>query len=814
MRKKRGVLKLWMAIVLTFAAIAGVVGATCLTLFLMGRFKEEVVPPEDVFFSQEISENDLAFIDNGKLYAAADFKLTIASSTENVSQTKVELRLNGAKPVDSEGNISNGVIKVPQFVTMNKPFSVVLEKDEDGWIIGGEQCTITAISENVSLVRPTLQVNVDVPVKDMQLSVHKNSQSAQSLPDEVQDVTIGVPFALDVNFLPENAKNCFGTSEEKQVFFSTSSTNFGISYNFETKKFTAVDSAEITAYAFVNAYYQHQFFTEFEKQFPSASQSMLAESVITHLTNNPTEAFSKTIKINAKDATINVVNFKNLENINPIKLTVDSSFTLVAGKLHGDAGLGIEILDDSLVAMPTQFGNVGIRLDKNSGIRISGGKVMKVVKNSDGTFAISQENASDAIYENTDENTEYYVLPNIVPVSCEDYYWTFSSQSATTQNIGMKINLFSFDKQNNAWKNFFNFEQQTTEGKDEEKTLFVNVQNSYEEPPKWKEPLQPISLEVGKSQPLSDLLLPLDKGNTYQTVKYFLVVADNNYDNVSNSFSCKAGVGYAVDYLGRDLSIENEEINKLGGQYILYELYGNVLSAIGTFTDDVRMYVVAAIVKTDANDDVVLKDGKYQIVSLSRAKQILVSSRLSIANMTASYTVNEKFKADESGRFNIPAINFDESGAQGSVLGFVLNLKLENTGDEEKLLKAFGENKLRIQVVGDSSSSPYVSLGGLVQDVNESTSEVAVFKGAIFINEQRFISERTEKDISLQLVFEDAGETHVKNILNLENPVSALNIYYQRPNAEEFYKNLAEYETVTENGSKVLADYLSVMKES
>ena len=168
--KKRGVLSLWKVILLVITGLVGIAGVTILGLYLTGSFNEKENDPQDMAFSQVLDEGLGNFNSTLQQYEiASDFKITIVSTTENVTNNKVTLSLRGGQA--KNGFVSDGVIKVPQVVTLNKSFNVTLEPEYNAdifedWVVGGTSL-LTAKSENVLLPSKTIKIVVDVPVYDI-----------------------------------------------------------------------------------------------------------------------------------------------------------------------------------------------------------------------------------------------------------------------------------------------------------------------------------------------------------------------------------------------------------------------------------------------------------------------------------------------------------------------------------------------------------------------------------------------------------------------------------------------------------------------
>lgn len=814
MRKKRGVLKLWMAMLLSFVGIVGVAGATILTLFLMGKFEDEVVMPQTINFVKEV-EDGLGFYDQSKnsFMVASDFKLKIGSETENVTADKVELRFGSTSSnADEQGFISNGVIKVPKFVTIGKAFSVTLEKNENGSIVGNwldgqyKETFLSAVSENVSAVRPTVKIEVDVSVEEIEVKVHKDVVEKSSA--QIEEVVVGTQFTLDTIFLPANSKMCFSDKQKNKAIFFSPSSSF-VEFDWESEKFVAkqnsgAEIAEIAVYTFSNAVFQQTFMDSFNAQFPNASKRQLTESAITYFANNPSACVSQTIKIKVVDVDVQDVVFNRL---NALSLTMDKNYVLTVKSANADNNLGLEILDSNNTPRNELFGNVGIKLPKNLPLNIVGGNLIKVSKTGN-EFQLSKVDASQV----RDPQAEYYVLPNNSPVSYADYFWKLSS-SEIFRDGQLKLNFF-YEK-DGQWQNFFKFESEESE-KQSEQTLVVDVLNKVETPPSWKDNLATIDLTLtydkdGNINPkpidLAQLLQPISPENVYKKTIYFLVT--NSDKDLTKYFSCKNAVAYSQDYLGNPLNIEAFAME---GTYQFYELYDSVLTATNSFENTSgKVYVVATTVKTDANNKLDMDGDKYKIVNTTRAKQINVDSMLSIANMNPTFAVDESIESDENGNFFIPSIN------PKSVLTFTLQLQTKASDDANKLMSAYNNVEGSLTVVDSLSANQFISLKDF--SLESETENLATFKGTIAIDEKAFNENRSYqgRKFDLQLVYNDGKETFTKSVKNeAEGKVNdSFYIYNQKPDVEKFVsENLVNFTSHIENGVSILDNHFSIVNSS
>ncbi len=814
MRKKRGVLKLWMAIILAFAGLVGVVGVTVLTLFLMGRFEDEVIKPEDMGFVSQLDEG-LGFYDptmssgNSSYFkVASDFKLTISSSTEGATQNKVTLSLNNGVLVD--GFLSNGIIRVPQQVLLNRPFEVTLMKNPTDDLIVGGLSTITASSENVLLSKKTATIAVDTPVGSLGLSVHGNQGLG------VQEVIVGTEFTLDTHFLPSNSQNCFSNSlDKKRVFFSPSAN---LAYNLSTGKFKASEmtgEAEVTAYTFADAYHQKEFLDKFGAEYPNASNALLNNNAITYLINNPAYCAQNTLKLKIVSVKVKDVLFNNINNIspaNPLQLVTDTHFNLTANS--GNAKLGLVIKDTQGQDRNELFANVGIKVPKGTPLKIVGGRVMKV-ESVNGQTKISQEDFSGEVdYSSAPEGTEYYILADTTPNDYANYGWRLTSATAVTTQASLNF----FFKEDGGWKMFFDAADESVVG--------INVtQKLSEEPPTWKDNT-PINLEINYNQDgqaiparanLTELLNSVG-GNT--AVKYFLMMEGQFDSEITNSFACKAAKAYATNYLGSPLSVENIAMPE--GGYLLYEIDDEfLLSAFKPMdgSDNSKIYVVAGVIKTDADFKPEMEDGAYKLVSISRAKQIVVESTLSTSNMTYSFGIDASIEPVVEGgreRYYIPAINLTEEGQSKNMLSFTLKLDTKTSKDDAKVEKAFKDGDLRIvdgtngNQEGDWLVVDKESIQIVANDPSDADS-IVTFNGTIKINESKFVASKPYdgKEFRLQLVYNNGKEEFVHPITMKNTGAESFFVYYQRPDSARFTAEYLNSHPAATDG--VLDDYISVL---
>ena len=789
--KKRGVLSLWKVIVLVFVSLIGVAGASVFGVYLSGGFNEKHVDPQDMSFDTNLSEGEGYYNTNlGQYEVASDFKLVIRTTTEGVTEKKVTLSLKNTK-VSEGGYISDGIIRVPQIVSLNTPFSVTLEKGQvesfDEWVKGGTS-VLTAKSSNILLTAQTAKIAVDVPVSSINVGVKGIETTG-----EILEVVVGTTFELETAFTPSASRYLFSdSSREKNVYFANSSAYIHYDWsngNFVADRRSGNATDTITVYTFANSYYQKTILESITAQFSgNPTDEEFSSAVTSYLSNHPEVCISKTVALKVLDIDVASVEVGNSGNI--FSMYLDQYHTVTAASANGDNTLNVSIKDSKNNSLNSLMGNVGIKISKGiPQLAIYGGQVVKVVKTDDGV-TITKENFGNLTdYYNAPEGIDYYVLPNSSPKEFRDYFWRFAA-SAKIDNVSLKVNFFYEDEDGNL-KKFFETDSA------EKEVVILAEEHDYEEDPAWTRN-DAISMTInfdgnGNTIPshrdLADDLNPINKDNIYKTVRYFLFIDqdDENYAdiNVTDVFTCKAGIEYTA------LTDIQGAVQKNG--YILYELNGSVLTAVQSFAGKVK--VIAMTIKTDADSKPYVENGRYQIVKVSRAKEIKVESTLSIVNLDPKVSFGDGVRpnAQFDNDYYISAINRNADGSQKTMITFELTLSQskDTDTDKAKVIAAFNSGNLTVVCLDKTGkeTNGYVTLQGLA-DKGFDAGKIT-FQGTLAIEENSFAAGRNSLDkgvfVRLQLKYNDGKDVH-KKIVTVKNDEEKdyFYIYYQQPTKVEF----------------------------
>lgn len=787
-KKNRKALPVWKVLILIFAGFIGVAGVTALVLYLTGRFDEEVVPPNDLAFVETVDGEGM--YEDGIYKLSGDVNLTIVSSTESVTESKITLSLANTLWTKN-GYTSDGVIIVPVEVELNQAFKVELVRQNNSeididWIVGSvdRNSRLTATSENILIGTETIEIAVDTPVSSMGLAVDDEEVSSE----EVQNVVVGSTFNLTPKFLPSSSQYLFNDkSTSKRVFYQVlgSAGEDYISYDessgmFYANQISGSAYATVNAYAFSNSYYQETYFA----QNPEATNDTVIAYLQSQYQNQTGIAVYATIRLRVLD--IEVSDVKIEPSVSTAEVYVDKYFTLSTNSTSApnDMSLGVTIIDSEGRSAPSLLGRVGIKLPKDQPyFSVAGGRVMKVTTEGD-VVTIEEEEYDPAEIGSAEDNVEYYLLPYAGSnVDYNNYRWSFSATAVGTNNsFDLSLNFF-YKNQDGTWVTFFDLEQ--------EQTLRVEVVEiatdtvtlttaNFDMLITFNNAGTPIPAEL-------NLTASTEGNRVYERVVYFLY--DNTTGgtvNVTDVFEC----GNAVSYNGANISISGISA-PASGNYNFYEISGTRLIAKKTYSGSVVVF--AALVRTNADGEILLDNsGKYQFIAFSSAREINVDSTLSISNMSPTFSFVEGLTQAEDGQYYLPAINRNEDGSVKNVLSFELTLTSDDiASDVDKLISAFGTS-LRLVCCdrdGNEYQDQYLTLNTISEEADRRTENSAVFTGDLIIEEAYFTAGTTSVDygraISLKLVYDDGREVRRK-FVGLDEPVAEgeidyFYIYYQQP---------------------------------
>lgn len=690
--KKRGALSLWKTLILVFCSLLGVCGLALLGTYLTGGFNKNVIQPNDISFSHDISGDGTYDEQSNTFKVVDDFRMTITTNTADVTEKVVNLSLTGGKA--ENGYITNQVIKIPEKVKLNESFQVELIRDEDGWIKGGNT-TIRAQSDSNKLLETIkTYVAVDTPVSGIKVSVRGDKA-----------VVANNNFWVDTTFDKPNSRyNYNNTQNTKTLFYMPSSENDIEIVDLKNGIFKASESTgeyTITVYTFINAYLENKFLQE---NAGLSGTALNTRFFTNYLSSHANDCVSKSVNVNVTKASVNSVTITN--NLS-LQANTDTIFRLTAHGEDQTHSLGLTITDDDGNSdLANLFGKVGIKIPNDPYFTISGGDIMKV--SADGIITAVKEVDNEA-------GASFYVLPKLGD-GPENYNWALSS-SQENASIILNVNFFSFSSNTGYSKLYSDAE---------EKTFVFGTKPLDERPLEW-ESTTPITMTIHYNNNLTiadeyDLKNSAVKlgNNIYREYKYFLV-ADSSAVDLSEIFLTKDnGKLYTQNFKGESFTLGS--LDGTNG-YVLYELEQEKLTALKSYSG--TAYLVAATIKTDINGRPEMftnDDGQscFKLVAFTTLKSITVNSTLNVNDMTAQFAFDDVFDIENNETY-IPTLNRDDNGNQKKVLTFKFFMDTTagtKSKDAVKIENAFGDGadetlRLEIRDVNGTKILNYLKLKDL-----------------------------------------------------------------------------------------------------
>lgn len=698
-KRKRKVLATWKVVLITMAAIIGLLGVSTFVMYLLGYFNEEIINPENINFVQDENYN----AETGTYEVSADFYLTITTSTEGANVSNITLSLGNT--VAENGYIDNGIIRVPQTVRLNTPFLVTLSTSYNDYTsseyINGGITTLRATSENRLISPITTTIAVDVPVYEIDAYVYDSGDEGMTqLVDN--EVVNGSQFKVKVNFTPDSTETgnssefMYSGTESKMIFYEP--TNNYITFDYETQTFTATGvtdegySDTIRLYTFYSASYQEAFLSENSTITDFATLNQLA---INYFSSNPESYRSCEINVTVKDVGVESFSVSNTQFDDAV---VDRYLNLSSNSSSSifDGSLGVAIRDDEGNSLNSIYaGNVGIALlDDNASIKINGERLMRVEVTSLNiagettySYSITEESYSSLNsyaptveeIENGTITTYYFVLPSTsTSSSAANYQYQFAS----TEEGEASFKAALFVEGENGWEIFF------TNGNNFNSlpTIVINFQVHQEENIFWNDDSRITIVydsDAGNSDTVDlseEINLPTD--NVYQTVRYFFYSPTGAQVDVSTSLEYRSSVLYTI---GEDISLSG--LNSSVSEVWLYELNDANLSAIGPLNMDINL--VFATVRTNADGVILNSDGeayqsgdKYDIVLVSMPRALVVDATLKFEDMVGeagfSSAVNGQFTVQnqdtQENELIIPALFYTDELGQSDTFEITITL--------------------------------------------------------------------------------------------------------------------------------------------
>ena len=385
--------KLWMTIVCVILGVGLIAGVTILGVILArGGTDERPVVPQSIEITYQ---EDLYNADNAQLEVTDNFTLTITSPTEGVNRLQVELSLSVPEgqtlrysTVDGVQYVSNSIITVPQFVNINEPFTVTLDKrvlqddagniiyDENNnrvnWIRGGIASITARSTQNNEADPVSLSVAVDVPVYSTQ-TVVINSNGEQT-----DQIILDEQFTLQTKFFPSESQYMFSDNQRysgdlsneniryKRSFYQAPNSGNAITPNYDPNGYdmyfqageVTTNAITITGYTFRNAYDQ----IAAEEKLADTTGPQFYQEMLRTLAENNTSVLSSEV-ISLGEASIGSFNVTNqtlsMNSSAPIRLYLNNP------EISDARYLGVSIRSTSGQLIDYMLKNIAINFEFN-----------------------------------------------------------------------------------------------------------------------------------------------------------------------------------------------------------------------------------------------------------------------------------------------------------------------------------------------------------------------------------------------------------------------------------------------------------------
>lgn len=407
-----------------FLSLIGVIGATLGVMYLTGYFSKDIIEPEAIYFEYAEGETEYNLSNNAHI--------KILSTTEGVTVKSLTLSLPNQETDEENGvwYITDGVIKVPKYVNIGQAFLVELcteaneEIDNEEWIVGGTS-VLTAKSESLKASQISANVNVDVPVKSVEVITYANDTYSQP----TTQFAAGETFYAKAEFMPKRSLYKFGQDgtngkpvQMKSVYFDAISGGESASVELNAEINTQLDQSGVTnvraykalsqtdnlslnAYTFLNSSLEN----EYVENAGGDTEQILAD--LKH--SNVSTSAKKEVEIQ----TLVISSFTLAANSTQKNLEFNSVNRIFAnyGTSSSALNFGIEIKDSSSSSpkLQSKIKNVGIEVYYKSG--------NSYTVATPGTDFLIVDNLSQVVNPTADG----LYLPNVVEADVNKSFWNF-----------------------------------------------------------------------------------------------------------------------------------------------------------------------------------------------------------------------------------------------------------------------------------------------------------------------------------------------------------------------------------------------------
>lgn len=750
MKLKMKALKWWQGLLIAIAGVLLAIGGVFLYVYFTTGIGAKKVYPENIAFEIKDANGETLEGYNeelGQFEMSEDFSMRIGTQTEGVNQNTLTLSFtSNFTETAVDGYITNGVISIPQKVTIGQDFEVKVQQIDD-WNVGGI-ATIYASTENKLLLPTSAKIAIDVPVKSIGTKIEDTSSSrVYEAKDGVFNIIKDTNVRISALFTPEDSQYIFSdnkTSKEdkrmKNFFIEVldGADNFVMNRDSEGIYFTsagALDStAKIKIYTFKNSKDQLDFYSTFNE---GISAEEIYNSAIVELSQKPEKAIVVEANIKIVEATVS--EFK-VSRTQKMELNTNKLYTIRANSnTYSNLVLGTTILDDMKEPVPAMISKVAMRILK------------KVDENWVETDEVNLVGGNKASIEGAN-----YTFINASVRDLNNAYWEISSKEDGAEYRAEIVLLVS----DGGYKIFNN----------QKYGFDISFKENVDASVSWKVDNTTLNMIVFPGESASSTqyekklneLISVPAQNVYQRVVYF-AYTDNwrntSEDEAKTYLTIKSFKDYS--FSKTDGGTETIYMAELDSPYLL----------IKKGIEGLKIRFVT--VKTDAYGNVLLdENGKYQIAKWSNDLTINALEMIS------------GFSENNMEILTTNCNNYDKDGLKRYILSKDKTMQFKIKLDAAQLplfIKQYNQGLISFKVLDFENKMEYSDLIETITFDEETLIFTVKFKDSIATSSDRLITFKLNYNPTL-----DISESYEIKVKNSEtNEVGYLTVYESSPSTIE-----------------------------
>ena len=673
--------KTWQLIVILVVVFILAIGGSFLAVYLTTGFKPKQVYPQEIVV-EDLQQN--YHTQNSQYEVASDFKLMIKSPTEEVTEKGITFSFKQGISVTrtDDGKISDGIIIVPENVSLDEEFTVELVQasylDKSGQPFlsnAGGISELVITTQNKRLSSSSIKIAVDVPVHEITLSL-KDATTGADLGAEGEENKIAenTNFVVETTFYPQASRWLFSDDKnsnitekrEKQVFFDLeNSESVVFEYNggdvyFSAGSETSSDNI-IKAYGFNNAKQQRSFF---ESNSQIAGIPLYSEAI--RVLSRDESAVKSQIEVNVVEANVGSFEIRDTSTLQ-WEITTNKLFRLSAGtSALSDKDININISDIHANDLSGMIKNVGLRISSVKNKETQDAVDLSLVMVKGGESVLVGENE--------------YVLINSQVKDLKHAYWEIS----TNGEYQIVAEVVLIVENENGEKEIFVDKESSTPVVHQ--VYFTSVEKR-DEPVYWQEGLEETGISITIIYDNAGNVIPSQYKDDLSAISF--VPAENTYQK-KVFFAYYDGAlaeGTLADYIA--LTSEGYGSYTIGEEAkTLWPLMGSEL----VVKDALDFNIIFASVRTDAYGNAIMTaDGKYQLIEIS--EPIAVSAKKTLQGFeSADLQIGGEYLVEGADVFAIPT---------GTNEAFTLNLKLKS-GDGEIFKEEYNNGRVSFYATEDA----------------------------------------------------------------------------------------------------------------